>query len=77
MPVDRDAPALAIDKSESPTRDPSYYSLTVWGRNGDGEDVQVTLHVVDGRLEELELWAGRQGPARLPPSSALRCSTDG
>jgi hypothetical protein len=76
LTVDRHAPTLVIDVSESPTRDPSYYSLTASGRNVDGEDVQVTLHVVDGWLEELELFAGREGPAQLPPRSTLRHSTD-
>jgi hypothetical protein len=77
LKVAREAPALTIDASESPTRDPAYYSLTAWGRNAAGEDVQVTLHVLDGRLEELELWACREGPTELPPLSALRYSTDG
>lgn len=67
--VDADAPPLASK--------PSYYSLTAWGRNADGEDVQATLHVVDGQLEELELFAGREGPAQLPPLASLHPSTDG
>jgi hypothetical protein len=76
LKVAQEAPTPTIDASESPTRDPSYYSVTAWGRNAAGEDVQVTLHVLDGRLDELELWAGREGPTQLPPLSTLRYSTE-
>jgi hypothetical protein len=68
LSVDPDAPTATIDAS--------YYSLTAWGRNPAGEEVQVTAHVLDGRLDELELWAGREGPTQLPAVSALSRSTD-
>ena len=41
----------------------------------DGREVDVTLHVVDGRIEELEVWAATFGGdprSELPVPGALR-----
>ncbi|HEX6700988.1 MAG TPA: hypothetical protein VF101_09695 [Gaiellaceae bacterium] len=74
--ADNDTPPLTTTASESPTGDPSYYSLTAHGQNTDGREVQVTLHVARGRLDELEIWAGEEGETTLPPTDGLRYSTD-
>lgn len=73
---DANAPSLTIAAGDSPTGDPGYYSLTAHGSNVEGRDVQVTLHVCLGRIEELEIWAGHEGDTPLPPAEALRYSTD-
>ena len=74
--ADADLPALVIEAEESPTGDPAYYSLTAHGRNNDAQDVQVTLHVTGGRVEELEIWSGAPGPTTLPLPATLRYSED-
>jgi hypothetical protein len=65
---------LVIDAAESPTHDPDVYSLTAHGDNEDAVSVQVTLHVIFGRLSELEIWGGEYGPTKLPPVTALTYS---
>jgi hypothetical protein len=73
---DESTPSVTTTADESPTGDPSYYSLTAHGTNGDGREVQVTLHVSLGRIDELEIWAGEEGETALPRTDALRYSTD-
>ena len=49
--------------------------VSAWGPNGEGRDVQVTLHVVRGRLDELEVWPGWDGGevrTALPSGESLR-----
>jgi hypothetical protein len=48
--------------------------LSAWGVNDEVRDVWVTLHVVLGRLEELEVWPGWDGGevrTALPPAESL------
>jgi hypothetical protein len=73
--ADDTVPSLATTAAESPTGDPGYYSLTAHGVSGD-IDVQVTLHVAQGRLEELEIWAGAEGERVLPDPASLHFSRD-
>jgi len=35
--------------------------IRAWGQNAEGHRVQVNLHLVGGRLHELEVWAGWDG----------------
>lgn len=49
--------------------------LTAYGTNAAGDGVQVTLHVIAGTVEELEIWPGvRDGKTAtdLPSPAALR-----
>jgi hypothetical protein len=52
------------------------YGLTADGNSSTGVDVKVTLHVVFGRMTELEIWDGsmRDGDSQgeLPDVSTLR-----
>jgi hypothetical protein len=70
------APLLEIEPAESPTGDSRYYSLTGHATNVDGQEVQVTLQVANGRLHELEIWSGAEGGVELPPAATLRLCTD-
>lgn len=50
-------------------------AVTAWGVNRHGREVEVTLHVVFGHLEELEIWAGWDGgevETELPGAESLR-----
>jgi hypothetical protein len=50
-------------------------NLSAWGVNRGGREVEVTLHLVHGRLHELEVWAGtyRGDPVTdLPKPQTIR-----
>lgn len=52
-----------------------YFSLSAVGRNAAGTDVEIVLHVVDGLITELEVWAGTWGDppqTKLPRLDTLR-----
>jgi hypothetical protein len=54
--------------------------LSDWGVSDEGRDVEVTLQVVLGRLEELEVWAGWDGGelrTALPLAESLRRAATG
>ena len=66
-------PTLAIERE--PLGRPDYFSLGAVGRNAAGTDVEVILHVGDGRARELEIWTGTWGAppqTELPPLESLR-----
>lgn len=58
-----DAPALtpAVMRRLSHAGRDDVLSVTAWGMNHDEREVEVTLHVVLGVVEELEVWAGGDG----------------
>jgi hypothetical protein len=41
--------------------------LEAVGKNLDGDRIEVNLHVVDGLLEELEIWSYIDGEVRTAP----------
>lgn len=45
----------------SPVGRDDVLSVTAWGRNQEARAVDVTLHVVFGMVQELEVWAGWDG----------------
>jgi len=72
-----DGPALPSDvvRQLSDVGRDDAFALSAWGVNDEGRDVEVTLHVVLGRLEELEVWAGWDGgevQTALPAAETLR-----
>jgi hypothetical protein len=72
-PTVPDAPYTAEDSYVG--RD-DYIGLTADGLSAAGTDVEVTLHVIFGRMTELEIWDGsdRGGESRgeLPDVATLR-----
>jgi len=50
--------------------------LTAWGRSSEGTEIEITLHVVSGRLIELEIWdawdSDRESKGELPELATLR-----
>src|SRR5262245_58508108 len=51
-----------------------YFGLTAHGRSATATDVGVTLHVVSGRMTELEIWDGflTDSQGELPDLATLR-----
>ena len=72
-PAVPDAPYTAKD---SYVGSDTYIGLTADGLSAEGTDVEVTLHVISGRMTELEIWDGsdRGGESRgeLPDIATLR-----
>jgi hypothetical protein len=54
--VDESVPSVTFDPSKTPDERTDHVALTA--RLGGDQMGQVTLHVVHGRLFELEVWAG-------------------
>ncbi len=46
--------------------------VTAYADAPGGPNVEVTLHVVDGALNELEIWTGEYGVAVHPDAATLR-----
>jgi hypothetical protein len=72
-----DGPALAADavRRLSDVGRHDVLGVSAWGLNDERRAVQVTLHVVSGRLQELEVWAGWDGgevQTTLPAAESLR-----
>jgi hypothetical protein len=72
-----DGPTLPADVVQGLSRvgRDDLLDLTARGINHEGRDVDVTLHVVLGRLAELEVWAGGDGGevrTALPAAESLR-----
>jgi hypothetical protein len=71
LSVDASAPRATFRKGESPSGQTEWVPITAYQRKSRSPDTEVTLHVIDGRLAELEIWAGEYGvrprvdPARL------------
>ena len=67
-------PADVVKRLSDVNRD-DLLDLGAWVSNTEGREVEVTLHVVFGRLEELEVWAGTYGGevrTALPSPESLR-----
>ena len=70
-------PALSTDvvRRLSDVGRDNVLDVSAWGVNDEGRAVLVTLHVVEGLLEELEVWAGWDGGevrTTLPSAASLR-----
>ena len=67
-------PREAIKRLSDLGRD-DVLNVTAWGTNRQGRKVEATLHVVFGRLVELEVWAGTcagEAGTNLPQADTLR-----
>jgi hypothetical protein len=53
------------------TASPARLTIRAAGRDPDGTPVEVILHAVGGRLVELEIWPGHEGPCALPDPGTL------
>lgn len=51
--------------------------LSAWGTDDTGRRVEVNLHVVEGRLFELEVWAGWDGTSPVTSLPELHTMTTG
>jgi hypothetical protein len=69
-----DAPSAAVVPHDHPRTD--WIPLTAWGQSPAGTEIEVTVHVVDGRLHELEIWdgwaSGGKSTGELPDLETLR-----
>jgi hypothetical protein len=59
--VEPSAPVARFKKSEMRFGRVDWVPITAYQRKSRFPDTQVTLHVVFGRLTELEIWAGKVG----------------
>jgi hypothetical protein len=51
--------------------------VSAWGKDADGEAIEVVLHVVDGYIAELEFVRYAPGPVKAPPpADTLELSCD-
>jgi hypothetical protein len=64
-------PPAVILKLTTGKRD-DYVAVTAEAAAGVQEPVAVTLHIVDGFLHELEIFAGEGQPVTTPPATSLR-----
>jgi hypothetical protein len=39
----------------------NYFAASAWGTDSTGRDVRLLLHVIDGKVAELEIWSGWDG----------------
>jgi hypothetical protein len=53
------SPAIMRQLSDADRDD--WLEINAWGENVEGKVVQVNLHLVNGRLHELEIWSGWDG----------------
>jgi hypothetical protein len=60
LEADPSTPSARFRPEETPFGRTDWVPLTAWHRKSRGS-TEVTLHVVGGRLEELEIWAGGFG----------------
>jgi hypothetical protein len=58
--IDRDTPAARFALDRSPFGDPDCVLITAMQSKSRGW-TEVSLHVIDGYLYELEIWAGKYG----------------
>jgi len=70
LDVDPESPIAEFQAEHSPSGDPAWVPITAVQPTRTG-GTEVTLHVLGGRIHELEIWAGGYGvrprvdPARL------------
>jgi hypothetical protein len=60
MEVDGSAPSASYAEHETPGSRTDHVALTAHQRKTRGSS-EVTLHVVEGRIYELEVWGHREG----------------
>jgi hypothetical protein len=63
-------PAAVLERT--PGKQDDYVAVTAEAAAGVQEPVAVTLHIVDGSLHELEIFAGEGQPVTTPPATSLR-----
>ena len=74
LDVTDDAPAARLDPDHPEVRHGQDRSITAEGTAPDGRAVDVILHVIAGRIVELEIWAGTFGGdprTELPDAATL------
>src|SRR5438067_11741044 len=72
-----DGPVVIPDvlRRLSPVGRDDVLDVTAYATNRKGREVEITLHIVFGRLEELEIWAGTFGGdprTEVPSPESLR-----
>ena len=72
LEVDPKAHAAKWDPAESPFGRSDWIPFTARGSDTAGQDVEVTLHVCAGYLQELEIWTGEYGDFSIPEPETLR-----
>jgi hypothetical protein len=72
LAVDAAVPAAEWDPADSPMGRSDWVPLIAHGTDAVGKDVEVTLHVTVGYLNELEIWTGGFGDFTLPVPETLR-----
>lgn len=60
LDIDPVAPTAHFRRDETPLGRTDWVPITAFQQKAKGE-TEVTLHVVEGRLHELEVWAGSYG----------------
>jgi hypothetical protein len=60
LAVEPSAPRAVFRAEEMPIEGTDWLPFTAFQRSSNGE-TEVTLHIVDGRLHELEIWGGSYG----------------
>jgi hypothetical protein len=63
-----------FDASESPSGRSDWVPISAFQPRGDGT-LEVTLHVVEGKLHDLEIWAGYRARPRIQ-NEKLERATD-
>ena len=75
LAVPDDAPLARLDPTDPATRYGEYLAIQTSGTRRDGRSLDVTLHVLGGRLVELEVWGddvcGAQPTVELPDVSTI------
>jgi hypothetical protein len=75
LEVEGPAVPVEIIAAHEPLGRDDYMLVQAWGRNAAGHGIDISLHVVFGRLDELEIWArwdGKTAPdTDLPVAETL------
>src|SRR5437899_2153262 len=68
LEADPSAPSATCGPNEISIK-PAVVHITAYGRSPDNLVVEVTLHVIDGRIDELEIWDGESHGAAPDPTT--------
>jgi hypothetical protein len=75
LEVDPSVPPAHFEPSDVVSGRTDWVSITAYGRSATGTEIEVTLHLIEGRLYELEIWDGTwtQGQSRgeMPDPATL------
>jgi hypothetical protein len=75
LSVPDEVPVAQLDADHPDVRYGEDADVSAEGRSPDGRELDVVLHIVGGRLCELEVWAGTFGGdprTELPDASTLK-----